>query len=200
MSCPVRMIWVWVSRSVGRPGPVQRLRGHGDQTQHHLITHSKGLLTISYNRHLKSAPALIAPVNTFQILITPFSKPVARNRLLFPFGGVLDGRATAPDFGGLGPKARPHTGWPQLKLLSPRSISPLWLSLWDERRIEYGDTKNKTCVLRCQAGVDEDMMPLIAVGNVMIFITTDVNNPAGRLMQLTFLFPAIHIFKFSSFH
>lgn len=72
-----------------------------------------------------SSPAEFSPVNTFQILITPFSKPVARRRLLVPLDAVLN----AADFGGLGPKARPHTGWPQLKLLSPRSISPFWASL-----------------------------------------------------------------------
>lgn len=51
-----------------------------------------------------------SPVNTFQILITPFSRPVARSRLLFAFDVVVAGRAAARGFGGLGPKARPHTG------------------------------------------------------------------------------------------
>lgn len=54
--------------------------------------------------------AEVSPVNTFQILITPFSRPVARRRLLVPLGGVLSGLAPAAGFGGLGPKARPHTG------------------------------------------------------------------------------------------
>lgn len=136
-SCPEKMIWVSVSRSEGRPGPSRHLRGRGDQTQHHLKNkkHTKHFKERLRQTELKAAqtaspPADISPVNTFQILITPFSKPVARSRLLFPFGGVpLAGQAEAADLGGLGPKARPHTGWPQLKLLSPRSVSPFWLSL-----------------------------------------------------------------------
>lgn len=82
---------------------------------------------IKTNRHRKIK---ISPVKTFQILITPFSKPVARSRLFFPSDRALAGHAVAFDFGGLGPKASPHTGWPQLKLLSPLSVSPFWLSLW----------------------------------------------------------------------
>ena len=77
-------------------------------------------------RHLTHA----SPVNTFQIFITPFSKPVARSRLFFPFVAFIAGRVAVDDLGGLGPKASPHTGWPQLKLLSPRSVSPSWPSLW----------------------------------------------------------------------
>lgn len=48
-SCPGTMKWVWVSRSEGRPGPSQPLRGHGDQIQHHLKTH-KNPVKISYKR------------------------------------------------------------------------------------------------------------------------------------------------------
>lgn len=72
------------------------------------------------------------PVSTFHTLITPFSKPVARSRVLFPFGPLdsLVGRAAAADLGGLGPKASAHTGWPQLKLLSALSVSPSCPSLW----------------------------------------------------------------------
>lgn len=66
---------------------------------------------------------LTSPVRTFQILITPFSKPVASSRGFFPF-------VVRFDEWGLGPKASPHTGWPQLKLLSPRSVVSLWPSLW----------------------------------------------------------------------
>lgn len=67
--------------------------------------------------------AEVSPVNTFQILITPFSRPVASSRLFLPLVGALTGRVPAGVLGGLGPKARPQTGWPQLKLLSPRSVS-----------------------------------------------------------------------------
>lgn len=126
--CPEKMIWAWASRSEGRPGLSRHLHGRGDRTRPHL----KPEKNISRRRKtVQVAPRLaeVSPVNTFQILITPFSRPVARSRLLLPLGGVLVGRAPVADFGGLGPKAKPQTGWPQLKLLSPRSVSAFWLSL-----------------------------------------------------------------------
>lgn len=127
-SCPGKMIWAWASHSVGRPSLSRRLHGRGDQTRPRLEPEKN----ISRHRKtVKVSPRLaeISPENTFQILITPFSRPVARSRLFLPLVGALIGRAPAAVFGGLGPKARPQTGWPQLKLLSPRSVSAFWLSL-----------------------------------------------------------------------
>lgn len=126
VSCPEKMIWAWASRSEGRPGLSRHLHGRGDRTQPHLKPETSGGIET-----VEVAPRLseVSPVNTFQILITPFSRPVARSRLLLPLGGVLVGRAPVAAFGGLGPKARPQTGWPQLKLLSPRSVSAFWQSL-----------------------------------------------------------------------
>ena len=75
------------------------------------------------------------PVKTFHILITPLSKPVASSRVLFlcPFFAFFTEEA-AGVLGGLGPKARPHTGCPQLKLLSHLSMSSFRLSLWKQQQ------------------------------------------------------------------
>lgn len=87
-------------------------------------------------KEVRMAPAKVSPVNTFQIFMTPFSRPVASSNLvLLPLVG---GRGALP-FGALGPKARPHTGWPQLKLLSSRSVWPSWESLvggWREGGVD----------------------------------------------------------------
>lgn len=115
---------------MGRQGCVLHLRDRGGQTLHLLGLQIKKMKNMfvsptSHRAALSSAETEIKPVKTFQILMIPFSRPVAKSRLLFPLDGALQGCAAADDFGGLGPNARPHTGCPQLKLLSPRSVSPL---------------------------------------------------------------------------
>lgn len=136
------------TRSEEKPGPEPHLHGRVGQTQRHLKqttssldTHKQLLLSLLlllilliqlhllllrllllfYRKEVRAVSVPVLPVNTFQIFMAPFSRPVASSSLVLL---SLVERRGALVFGGLGPKARPHTGWPQLKLLSSRSVWP----------------------------------------------------------------------------
>lgn len=65
----------------------------------------------------------VLPVATSHILITPLSNPVAKSKL-DPLSKDAISSLVGADFGGRGPKASPHTVWPQVKVLSSLSSSP----------------------------------------------------------------------------
>lgn len=99
---------------------------------------------------IEQCPKLhIPPVSTSHILITPFSKPVARSSLddslsrdaaFSPGAGVFDGR---------GPNASPHTVWPQFRVLSclllSRAISTLLTLYGQALTVNKWRIKLKSC-------------------------------------------------------